>query len=115
MLLIDAPEGAPYGPVSKAEFERMVNGVAAVMLEPDTEEQDRYGRFLAYVYLPSGVMLNEELLRTGMAKVAVYPPNVRHVERFDAIADSAKQARRGLWATSAFECAPTDPHIGRCR
>jgi micrococcal nuclease len=39
-----------------------------VRLEYDWERRDKYGRVLAYVYLPDGELLNEELLTLGLAK-----------------------------------------------
>lgn len=117
MLLIDAPESnqGPFGAVAKLELKRLLPPGAAVGLESDVDQQDRYGRVLAYVLLPDGRLANEEMLRSGMAVVAVYPPNVHHVERFRAVAESAKAGQRGLWATSAFECLPADQRAGRCR
>ena len=48
------------------------------------------------------LMINRELVRRGMAVVAVYPPNVRHVALLRAAADSARAERAGLWSGSAF-------------
>jgi micrococcal nuclease len=59
-------------------------------------------------------MVNEELLRAGVAVVSVYPPNVKYVDRFRAVSDSAQEARVGLWSGSAFECLPADSRAGRC-
>ena len=36
-----------------------------VRLEYDQERQDRYGRTLAYVYLPDGTFANAEIIRRG--------------------------------------------------
>ncbi|NRG46390.1 thermonuclease family protein [Bacillus sp. CRN 9] len=38
------------------------------------EKLDSYDRTLAYVYLQDDRMLNEELLREGLAKVVVFEP-----------------------------------------
>lgn len=117
LLLLDAPEinQPPYGHEARKELARMLTLGSVVHLEYDLEKQDRYGRALAYVHLPDGRMANEEMVRAGYAVVSVYPPNVQYVERMRAAARAAQEARRGLWATPAFECQPADFRAGRCR
>jgi micrococcal nuclease len=80
---------------------RLVEG-RRVRLELDVRERDRYGRLLAYVYVGS-VMVNAELVRLGYARLMTVPPNVRYVERFAALQREAREAGRGLWATSAAD------------
>lgn len=117
LLLVDAPERAQgeEGRRATAVVARHAPPGTVVSLELDVQRTDRYGRTLAYVRLPDGALLNEVLLREGVAVVLVYPPNVQHVERFRAIADSARTEKRGLWATNGFECLPVDNRRGRCR
>ena len=67
------------------------------------------------MYYAEGRMANETLLLAGYAVVAVYPPNVKYVERLRAAAAAAREARRGLWATPAFECTPAEFRRGRCK
>jgi len=116
LLLIDAPElsQGPYGRLARdAMFEILPPGERA-RVETDVQARDRYGRLLAYLYTATGVMANEEIVRAGFAVVSVHPPNVRHVERLRAAVEEARQARRGLWSGSAFECDPADHRAGRC-
>ena len=70
-----------------------------VSIELDVQPRDRYGRILAYVYLKSGKMLNEEIISAGYASVMTIPPNVRHQERFQAAYRAAWKGKRGLWAS----------------
>ncbi|MBX3133706.1 MAG: thermonuclease family protein [Gemmatimonadaceae bacterium] len=116
LLLVGTPELSqrPFGPQAKAFVESRVPRGTAVTLELDVQERDPYGRTLAYVRLPDGTTLNELLLQEGFAEVSVYPPNVRHVDGYRALLREAKEAKRGLWATSAFECSPADHRRGRC-
>lgn len=115
-LLVDTPELSqrPWGPQAKAFVESRVPRGTAVTLELDVQERDRYDRTLAYVRLPDGAILNELLLTEGFAVVGVYPPNVRHVDRYRELLKEAQSAKRGLWATPAFECSPADNRRGRC-
>lgn len=116
LLLMDAPERdqAPFGARSRAALLAMLPVGSMAQLEFDIQRHDRYGRELAYVYNAAGRLVNEEMLRAGYAVVLVYPPNVRYVERMRAAAAVGREERRGLWETSAFECAPVDHRRGRC-
>jgi micrococcal nuclease len=116
LLMIDAPETSqpPYGRAAAEALRALAPPGSTVRLETDVRVRDRYGRTLAYVWLPDGRMANEELARSGYAVALVYPPNVRHVERIrDAVAE-AREARRGLWGVDAFECLPRDHRAGTC-
>lgn len=69
-----------------------------VELELDVERHDRFGRLLAYVWLPDGTLFNATLLEAGQARLLTIPPNVRYVDRFRPLERAAREARRGLWA-----------------
>lgn len=116
LLLIDAPEmeqGA-FGALAKQGLESLAPVGATLTLELDVRETDRYGRTLAHLYDAEERNLNLALLRMGLAVVAVYPPNVRHVDEYRAAVTRAREARIGLWAVSAFDCEPADFRAGRC-
>jgi len=68
-----------------------------VSLEFDIERRDRYGRLLAYVWLPDGVLFNGEVVREGYAQVLTIPPNVRYASLLRQLQREARAARRGLW------------------
>ena len=61
------------------------------------EERDRYGRLLAYVWLPDGRMLNRVMVQKGYAQPLTIPPNVEFAEVFRAAARAARTAGLGLW------------------
>jgi micrococcal nuclease len=73
---------------------------AAAVLEFDVRERDRHGRLLAYMWLPDGRMVNEELLRAGLVVAHTAPPNVLHAERLLAAEREARDAWRGVWRPS---------------
>lgn len=68
-----------------------------IKLEFDVEKRDKYGRLLAYVYLPDGRMLNAELLKQGYAKLYTFPPNVKYIDVLIDAQDEARTASRGFW------------------
>jgi micrococcal nuclease len=105
LLGIDTPETVDprrpvgcYGPEASAFTKHLVTG-RRVTLEYDRELHDRYGRFLAYVWLAGRrpVFVNAELVRRGYARSYPFPPNTAHAALFAALERSAAIAGRGLW------------------
>ena len=102
-ILIDTPETKhpergvePFGPEAYEFNKSLVDG-QTVRLEKDVSETDRYGRLLRYVYV-GDLMVNEELLRQGLATVATFPPDVKYVERFLAVQSEAQAVGVGIWS-----------------
>jgi micrococcal nuclease len=116
LLQIDAPERdqRPFGPEARNALARLAPPGTALGVELDRRATDRYGRTLAFLYLPDGRMVNEEMVRRGYAVPLVYAPNRRHEPRIRALADSAERARRGLHATGGFACPPQAHRQKRC-
>jgi len=69
-----------------------------VRLDSDATERDRYGRRLAYVYLPDGRLLNRLLLDEGLAVVYRRFAFVQK-DAFLAAESLAQQRGVGLWRT----------------
>ena len=68
-----------------------------ITIELDVQERDRYGRILGYVYLSSGKMLNEEIVKAGYAVIMTISPNVKYKDRFLIAYKYAKERKVGLW------------------
>lgn len=66
-------------------------------IEFDIRARDKYGRLLAYLYLSSGKMLNEEIVKAGYAQLMTIPPNLKYQERFLMAYREARENHRGLW------------------
>ncbi|MBB4826112.1 micrococcal nuclease [Sporosarcina luteola] len=105
LLLVDSPETKhprlgeqPYGKEAKEFTAALLEGATKIELEFDIgPQEDKYGRLLAYVYV-DGQLLQEELLKNGLARVAyIYPPNTRYVDQFDFIQKKAQQQGIGIW------------------
>lgn len=116
LLGIDAPElrQRPFGAQSAAALRTLLPHRSEAGLELDVRERDQYGRILAHVWSENGVLVNELMLRQGFAVVYILSPNVKYAEEFRSAAREAQGAKRGLWATSAFECQPVDFRQKRC-
>jgi micrococcal nuclease len=84
-----------FGPEASAYTKAHLSG-RTVRLEFDVERRDRYGRLLAYV-LVDGARYEDELLRLGLARLLVIPPNGSHARTMLGEELAARRARRGLW------------------
>ena len=100
---VDTPEihhpmkGVERAGKEASEANRKLVDGKTVRLEFDVQEQDRYGRLLAYVYLEEGTFVNAWLVENGYAVVMTIPPNVKHQELFLKLQREAREERRGLW------------------
>lgn len=105
-LLIDTPETKhprvgkqPFGQEASDRTRELLSNAQIIEIEHDIgEKTDKYNRHLAYIYA-DGVMVNEVLVREGLAQVNyVYPPNTRHLERLKEAERLAKNERIGIWS-----------------
>jgi micrococcal nuclease len=107
LIGIDAPEVDWYGGEAEcfgARAGRFAIGLLdgeRVRLEFDRERLDPYGRTLAYLSLARGRMANVILVRRGMARVTIFPSNVRYEDRLLAAQASARATGAGLWSACA--------------
>ena len=110
LIGIDAPErGACYAAKATAAA-RLLAGGKTVTLRGDATQatRDRYGRLLAYVWLPGGKDLGFRMVGSGLAKVYVY--NNKPYGRL-AIYRGAEAAahQKGLWAGCGANVLPVAP------
>ena len=91
-------------PYAKEAYEfnrRLVEG-KRIRLGLDIEAHDRYGRMLAYVYTEdrstgSLKLINAEILKAGLARLMLLPPNLHYSELFHVLEEEAQLQKRGLW------------------
>ena len=102
-ILVDAPEldlpgvgSEPFG-AEALEFNRRLVEGQTVTLEKDVSETDSAGRLLRYVYL-GDLMVNEELLREGLARVELTPPDLKYGARLQEVERNAQAANIGIWS-----------------
>jgi micrococcal nuclease len=103
LIGVDTPETVDprrpvqyFGKEASAFTRRLAQG-NTVRLEYDQDTQDRYGRTLAYVYLPDGAFLNAEIIRQGYGHAYTRFP-FRYQAEFLALEREAREQGRGLWA-----------------
>lgn len=107
LIGIDAPEwGQEYGTQAKSHALHSCYG-KMLRLEFDRGRKDRYGRLLAYVYCGDR-MLNEVMIRDGLAIAVKVKPNTKHYDRFKALEDEARRKKRGFWMRGGLKQTPAE-------
>ncbi|CAD2075053.1 thermonuclease family protein [Phocicoccus pinnipedialis] len=114
-LLIDTPETMhphdgkqPFGQEASERTRELLVNASIIEVEHDIGERtDKYNRHLAYIYA-DGVMVNEVLVREGLAQVTyIYPPNIRHLDRLKEAERLAKEEGLGIWSLDSPFDAPS--------
>lgn len=98
MLGIDADErGYPCYTEAKNALEQMVLN-KRVLLEPDAEDKDKYGRLLRWVWINDS-LVNLELVNQGLA-VARFEQDVKYQEEISAAEHEAIENKIGCkWSS----------------
>lgn len=110
LIGVDTPErGQCFFTRATNTTERLAD-LKRVMLRGDATQatHDRYGRLLAYVWLPGGHDLGLQLLRQGVARVYVYDRPFERLAVYSRAEHSAKTRPNSLWKRCVSR------HTGRC-
>ncbi|MCL6442943.1 MAG: thermonuclease family protein [Alicyclobacillus sp.] len=112
MLLIDTPEDVkpntpvePYSLAAASFARRMLPVGKHIYLQEGLpgHQYDKYGRLLAFVYVSSNDMYNEDVVRRGLARVAyIYPPNTQHLSALRQAEAYAKRHHLGIWSIPGY-------------
>lgn|SRR3989344_7021542 len=106
MLGVDTPETVDprkleqcYGKEASEETKHLLGGRSVRLeFESKREVRDKYGRYLAYVYLDDGLFINEYLIRNGYAREYTFGKAYSMQKEFRRIESQAKKSEKGLWA-----------------
>jgi micrococcal nuclease len=105
LIGIEAPDlkQHPWGAAAKNRFEKMITKITGqqlvlqpVFLEPDVQEKDSSGRWLAYVW-HDNVLLNELLVKEGYVLAAPRSPNNKYDSRIARAQEYARIMGYGIW------------------
>ncbi len=113
LIGIDAPEMGSgdrermdYAQEATAATKRLtLSQSATVYLDQQAGSRDRYERLLAYLQLPDGRFLNEELLSEGFAYADL---RFKHgyYQKYQQLEASARALKKGLWAHVTIDQMP---------
>lgn len=95
--------------VVAAGFTKNLIGRNNVRLEADplNTDLDRYGRYLRYIYLPDGTLVNAEIIKQGYGFAYTGFPFTKSDE-FLKYQTEARENNRGLWGS----CTPIQNEYG---
>lgn len=114
---IDAPEVAhpaygnraakPAEPFGNASRQALMALLATthnrLRVQYGLDPEDRYGRKLAYLYLPDGASIQADLVARGMAMAVFMPPNLALADCLTAIEKKARERHVGIWSNSEYD------------
>ncbi|EXJ09515.1 MULTISPECIES: thermonuclease family protein [Nitrincola] len=110
LLGIDAPElgrdGQPDEPYAR-EGKKWLEGLLRehdhrVLLQYGQERKDRYGRSLAYLFLPDGTNLQRALLSDGWVMQVHVAPNLEFAECLAQFERQAEQQAKRIWSQNEY-------------
>lgn len=97
LIGIDAPDlqQQPWGQAAKESLEAII-GSRPILLEFDVQNQDSFGRHMAYVW-QDGVLLNEKLVAHGYVLILPRSPNNKYDQRLERAQEWARLMGLGIW------------------
>lgn len=102
-LAIDTPEYTkekePYGKEASEFTCSRIKNANVIELEFDegSDERDKYGRMLAWVYA-DGTLLQRELVKEGLAEVKYIYGDYAYTDELQSLETSAKQQKLNMWS-----------------
>jgi micrococcal nuclease len=91
-----ANKAEPFGDAAKKYNQHLVRS-KKVRLEFDKERYDRYGRWLAYIFLSNGTFVNKTMIEKGYAYVLPRKPNVKYQGILLQAQRDAMSKKLGIW------------------
>jgi micrococcal nuclease len=113
---IDAPErGACWAAEARSAAARLATGRPVTLRGDATQAtRDRYGRLLAYVWLPGGKDLGYQLLAGGFGKSYVYERPFSRLSAYLRAEAVGKRLARSVWSCGATTPQPVVPRAATC-
>ncbi len=105
LIGVDTPESraslyideAPFGQEALAYVEERLTKNKEIILVFDEHLFDKFGKHLAYLYLPSGECLNKTILKEGYGWTRNHAFDIKFKSEFEKTQEKARQKQKGLW------------------
>lgn len=106
LIGIDTPETKDprkvvqcFGEEASAKAHELLGGVSVHLVADASQDiYDKYGRLLAYAYLPDGTFFNKWMIENGYAHEYTYIIPYEHQVEFIQAENTARRMERGLWS-----------------
>jgi endonuclease YncB( thermonuclease family) len=111
LIGIDTPErgGCYFANATARARQLALSKPVVVRGDPTQDTRDRYGRLLAYVWIPGGKDLGYQLLAGGFAKVYVYRDTFQRLSAYRNAEAAARGVTGGQWKACATAAVPPTP------
>ena len=96
LLGIDTPERGQVLFDEASDFLKERIEKKEVILKKDVTDKDKYDRLLRYIYIRD-TFVNLELVKAGLAKVLIYPPDEEYQEILLQAEALAREKNLGVW------------------
>ena len=91
-----------FGKEASAKAKQILSGTSVrIETDPSQGTLDKYGRTLAYVFLPDGKNFNELMIAEGYGHEYTYNLPYKYQAEFKQAEKSAREEKKGLWADGA--------------
>ncbi|WP_157698907.1 thermonuclease family protein [Bernardetia litoralis] len=105
LIGVDTPESraslyideAPFGKESLAYVTERLTKNKNITLVFDEQLFDKFDKYLAYVYLPSGECLNATLLKEGYGWIRNHAFDIKFEKEFEKLQEKARVKQKGVW------------------
>lgn len=111
-LLVDTPEtkkpNTPVQPFGKKAYEFTKDALKKgdkIYVQYGKSKSDKYGRYLGYIYYKKDgnwIMLNEELVAEGLARVGYIYEDKDHLDELNKAQDFAEKNKLNIWSKSGY-------------
>jgi len=85
-------------PESARKLNEKLLSASEIRLEFDIRKRDSKGNLMAYLFTSDGRLINAEIVRAGLAKVLIIPPNEKYKGRLLEAESEARKDNIGLWS-----------------
>jgi len=95
---------------SNRAHELLDNQYVSVEYDPVVGEQDKYGRRLAYIFLPDKSLYNQRMIEEGFAHEYTYQNQAyKYQSEFKSAQVTAQTAQKGFWSATTCSGDTTKP------
>lgn len=114
LIGIDTPETVHpskpvecFGKEASDKTKSLLEGTSVrIETDPSQGTRDKYGRLLAYLFLPDGTNVNQLLIAEGYAYEYTYNLPYKYQSQFKQAEKDAREQKRGLWADGVCVTTP---------